>query len=92
LSFTSLSLLVAAAGPTFGQLADGLTLATGREAFHVIAYTAGYTRDIRTLRNLQAGVGANATAYGMDAALKPYYGNHPWGLNIFLRFRLKPGA
>ena len=37
-------------------------------------------------------LGANVTAYGIDAALKPFYGDRPWGVNVFLRFRLKPGA
>jgi hypothetical protein len=74
------------------NLADAVARATGRDAFHVTGYTAGYTRDIGTFRNLQTGVGASATAYAIDAELKPYYGNHPWGVNVFLRFRLKPGA
>ena len=25
-------------------------------------------------------------------ALKPFYGDCPWGVNVFLRFRLKRGA
>jgi hypothetical protein len=56
---------------------------------HVTAYTAGYTRDIATFRSLQTGVGASVTAYGIDAALKPVYGDRPWGVNVFVRFRLK---
>jgi len=74
------------------DLADAVTRATGRDTFRVNAYTAGYTRDIGTFRNLQAGLGASATGYAIDSALKPYYGAHPWGVNVFLRFRLKPGA
>ena len=74
------------------ELGEQVTLATGQHAFNVTAYTAGYTRDIGTFRNVQAGVGANVTAYGTDAEVKPFYGDHPWGLNVFLRFRLKPGA
>jgi hypothetical protein len=34
-------------------------------------------RDIARYRNLQAGIGANATAYTIDSALKPFYGGHP---------------
>ena len=74
------------------ELEEQMTRATGQHAFNVTAYTAGYTRDIGTFRNLQAGVGANVTAYGIDAALKPFYGDRPWGVNVFLRFRLKPGV
>jgi hypothetical protein len=74
------------------ELGEQVTRATRQHAFNVTAYTAGYTRDIGTFRNLQAGVGANVTAYGIDAALKPFYGDRPWGVNVFLRFRLTPGA
>jgi hypothetical protein len=58
----------------------------------VAAFTAGYTRDIPLIRNLQTGVGANVTTYAIDSALKALYGDHPWGVSVFIRFRLKPGA
>ena len=74
------------------ELGEQIARATGQHAFNVAAYTAGYTCDVGTFRNLQAGVGANLTAYGIDAALKPFYGDRPWSVNVFLRFRLKPGA
>ena len=74
------------------ELADRMTRATGRSAFPVSAFTAGYTRDIPLMRNLQSGIGANVTSYVIDSALKPFYGDHPWGVSVFLRFRLKPGA
>jgi hypothetical protein len=57
--------------------------------FRVGAYTLGYTRDLALLRFVETGVGANFTAYSLPAAIKPYYGNHPVGGNIFVRFRLK---
>jgi hypothetical protein len=63
---------------------------TAGSVFRIQAYTGGYTRDISTSRNLETGIGANVTVYGVPAAIKPYYGNHPWGVNVFLRFRLKP--
>jgi hypothetical protein len=74
------------------ELDEQVTRATRQQAFNVIAYTAGYTRDIGTYRNLQAGVGANITAYTIDSTLKLFYGDHPWGVNVFIRFRLKPVA
>ena len=74
------------------DLAERITRATGRYAFPVAAFTAGYTRDIPLIRGLQSGVGVNVTAYAIDSALKPFYGDRPWGVNIFIRFRLKPGA
>jgi len=58
--------------------------------FRVTAYTVGYTRDIATIHNVEAGLGANVSAYSIPDAIQPYYGDHPWGVNFFLRFRLKP--
>jgi hypothetical protein len=62
------------------------------QSFRIQAYTAGFTRDIGAIRNLETGIGANATAYAIPAAIKPYYGDHPWGVNVFVRVRLKPAA
>lgn len=45
---------------------------------------------IATAQYLETGVGANITGYTLPAALKPYYGDHPWGVNVYARFRLKP--
>lgn len=58
--------------------------------FRIGAYTAGYTRDIGTFRNIETGVGANITAYAAPAAIQPYYGRHPLGMNVYMRFRIKP--
>jgi hypothetical protein len=74
------------------ELAHRVTASAGRYAFPVTGLTGGYTRDIPLIRNLQTGVGANVTVYGIDSALKPFYGDRPWGINMFIRFRLKPGA
>jgi hypothetical protein len=74
------------------ELGEQVTRATGQHAFNVAAYTAGYTRDTGTFRGLQTGVGANVTAYATDSALKTFYGDRPWGINVFVRFRLKPGT
>jgi hypothetical protein len=73
------------------DLAHEIQDQTGKHAFNVSAMTLGYTRDIALLRNVQTGIGANVTTYAIDSALKPYYGDHPWGVNMFIRFRLKPG-
>ena len=63
---------------------------TAGSSFRIQAYTVGYTRDIGTFQNVEAGIGANVSAYVIPSAIQPYYGSHPWGANIFLRFRLKP--
>ena len=62
---------------------------TAGSTFRVQAYTAGYTRDIGTFRHVEAGIGANVTAYAIPAAIQPFYGGHPLGGSVFLRFRLK---
>lgn len=64
---------------------------TAGSTFRIGAYTAGYTRDIGTFKMIATGVGANASVYALPAVIKPYYGERPWGINIFLRCRLKPG-
>jgi hypothetical protein len=58
-------------------------------AHRVQAYTAGYTRDIATFDHFQAGLGANVTTYSIPDALHASYGEHPWGVNMYLRLRLK---
>jgi hypothetical protein len=60
--------------------------------FRIGAYTIGYTRDIHVFRNVETGIGANLDMYSLPGAIKPYYGDHPVGGNIFVRFRLKPHA
>jgi hypothetical protein len=57
--------------------------------YRIQAYTAGYTRDIGTFKRLQPGLGANVTAYAIPDALHRTYGDHPFGLNVYVRLRLK---
>jgi len=58
--------------------------------FRVGAYTIGYTRDIRLCPFVQTGIGVNFSSYSLPSAIQPYYGGHPVGGNIFVRFRLRP--
>ncbi len=60
------------------------------DTFRIGAYTMGYTRDIELFRHIETGVGANFTAYSLPGAIKGYYGDHPAGGNLFVRFRLRP--
>jgi len=60
--------------------------------FRIGAYTFGYTRDIHLFRSIETGVGANFSAYSLPTAIKPYYGEHPVGGNIFIRFRLRSSS
>jgi hypothetical protein len=58
--------------------------------FRIGAYTGGVTHDLALLHGLETGIGANFTAYTLPSAIRPFYGNHPYGFNVFLRLRLKP--
>jgi len=57
--------------------------------YRIGAYTAGYTRDINLIPAVQTGIGANLTAYTLPEALKSQYGEHPWGVSVYLRLRLR---
>jgi hypothetical protein len=66
--------------------------------FDVSAYTAGYTREVGSWRDAGLGLGVNATVYavadGQDAAaaraaVSGIYGGRPWGVNLYLRLRLR---
>jgi hypothetical protein len=65
---------------------------TAGVSFRIGAYTLGYTRDVELVRFAETGIGANFTAYTLPSAIQPYYGNRPFGVNVYVRFRLRPGA
>jgi hypothetical protein len=58
--------------------------------FRIGAYTIGFTHDVALFRFVETGIGANFTTYTLPDPIRPYYGNHPVGGNLFVRFRLKP--
>jgi len=62
---------------------------TAGSTFRIGAYTIGYTRDVSLVPHLQTGIGANIEVYSLPPAIKPYYGDHPVGGNVFIRFRIK---
>jgi len=70
-------------------LQEKLFAQTGSRWFDINAYTVGYTRDIGIFWNVETGLGANLMFYGIPEAIKPYYGDHPMGFNLYLRLRLK---
>jgi hypothetical protein len=70
-------------------LEEQLLASTGPRWFDVNAYTVGYTRDLFTFHGAETGLGANMSFYGIPDAIKPYYGDHPMGVNVYLRVRLK---
>lgn len=61
---------------------------TGKRAFNVSAYTAGYTRELGTAAKIRTAVGFNFTTYNIASNLKRFYGNRPVAASVFLRFRL----
>ena len=73
-------------------LLDGNPIPAGFEERYftrVQAYTLGYDREIGRIPHLSTAVGGQLTWYGVPAALKPAYGNHPVGANVFLRVRVE---
>jgi hypothetical protein len=64
---------------------------TAGSTFRIGAYTAGLTHDLpRLIPGVETGIGANATTYSLPAAIKPYYGDRPFGVDVYLRLRFKP--
>jgi hypothetical protein len=59
--------------------------------FRVQAYTVGFTHDVGKFWGVETGLGANVTAYVIPAAIQSYYGEHPAGVNLYLRLRLRGG-
>ena len=57
--------------------------------FRIGGYTVGYTRNIPLSGRADTGIGFDFTTYSLPAAIKPYYGGHPVGGNVFIRVRLK---
>jgi hypothetical protein len=66
--------------------------AAGDTAYDVTSFTLGYTRDLILVPGLRSGIGANVTGYAFDDALKPSYGNRPFGVSVFIRLRLDGSA
>ncbi len=63
---------------------------TGKRAFGVAAFTAGYTRELASVHAVHMAAGFNVSAYAIASELRPYYGSTPKAASIFLRFRLDP--
>jgi hypothetical protein len=70
---------------------DELQMGPPGSTFRVHAYTAGFTHDVGTFWRMETGMGANVTAYAIPAAIQPFYGEHPVGVDVYLRFRLRQG-
>ena len=57
------------------------------DTFRIGAYTFGGVRDLVQNHDWQVGLGADLTFYSKPAVLNPFYGEHPVGVKVFLRFR-----
>lgn len=55
----------------------------------VQAYTVGYDREIGNISHLGTAIGGQLTWYGVPGVLRTDYGNHPVGVAVFLRVRIK---
>lgn len=67
-----------------------LMATAGTTTFRIGEYTLGYTRYFPLWAPLNTGIGANFSTYTLPAAIVPYYGDHPFGVNFYLHFTLKP--
>ena len=54
---------------------------------HVAAYTFGYDRDVHLMPRLRTALGAQVTTYAVPDVLQPIYGQHPYGVSVFMRLR-----
>lgn len=70
------------------QIEQILAISAG-SSFRVGGYTAGYTREVPVFATLETGIGFNFTTYWLPPAIRPYYGDHPVGGNVFIRIRLR---
>ncbi len=62
----------------------------GTTTFRIGAYTLGYTHYFLFWAPIETGFGANFSTYTLPAAIVPFYGQHPFGVNLYLHFQLKP--
>ena len=67
---------------------ENTLLSEGYRWFDINACTAGYTRELASIRDARFGAGVNVTAYTVPSRIQPYYGEHPFGVNVYLRVRL----
>lgn len=62
---------------------------TAGSTFRIGGYTMGITHDLpKLIPGVEMGIGVNATTYSLPAAIKPYYGDRPHGVDVYLRLRL----
>lgn len=59
----------------------------GQDNFRIGEYTFGGVRDLMQNSVGNFGVGAEVVFYSKPAVLDPFYGNHPIGFELFVRFR-----
>lgn len=62
----------------------------GTNTFRIGAYTLGYTRYFPLFSLVKTGLGANFSTYTLPSAIVPFYGAHPFGVNLYLHVLLKP--
>lgn len=62
----------------------------GTTTFRIGEYTLGYTRYFPLWQAVATGIGANFSTYTLPQAIVPFYGAHPFGVNVYLHFQLNP--
>jgi hypothetical protein len=70
------------------EIVDKDELFAGQDGvFRVKALTLGYSRGMPATRALRGAIGANVTRYSIPGAIRPFYGNSPHSIYVFLRLR-----
>lgn len=62
----------------------------GTTTFRIGEYTLGYTRYFPLGAPIATGIGANFSMYTVPEPIVPFYGAHPFGVNFYLHFQLRP--
>lgn len=57
--------------------------------YWINALTLGYAREIPSLPHLRSSLGASFATYLVPAPVRAVYGQHPLGVQVFLRLRLR---
>lgn len=67
-----------------------LLATVGTTTFRIGEYTLGYTRYFPLWQAVATGIGANFSTYTLPQAIVPFYGTHPFGVDVYLHFQLNP--
>src|SRR5262249_7188261 len=62
------------------------------QIFTIDSFTFGYARDFPLIRGWETAIAANLSLFSFSQAIKPFYGDHPVGFLISLKFAQGSGG